>query len=353
MTELSTDADFSQFDDLGPITDQQTDATQSQTAEAGAAEPKSTIDDAINAAFAKHNPQAAGQPRDEAGRFAAKAAEEAAAQAKAATQQPQANAGQQQAPAASQMPASWGKDKAALWASASPELQAQIAAREAQVAAGFQRYEGLSAFADLAERNGATLKDVFTRAKSWEDGMARDPIGTLRYAMQVFNVDPSTVVAALSGQQAQPQAAAPQPGQLPPEVARELQALKSSVHELRTAPIEQQVQAFFADPANKYANQLADRIASILKVERGLSLKDAYDQACWADPQVRAAMLQEVEAKKAAEAARTARTSTQTALRASKSLAGSPPPPVNGAQRRSMSIDDAINAAYADHGLSR
>lgn len=348
MTELSTDADFSIDEAMPAGFDQQTDAAQSQAAEA--APEKQSIDDAINAAFAKHAPQPdapTGQPRDEAGRFAAKAAEEAAAKV-AASQQPPPPAA-----TGAQMPASWGKDKAALWASASPDLQAQIAAREAQVATGFQRYEGLSAFADLAERNGASLRQVFERAKAWEDGMASDPVGTLRYAMQAYNVNPATVMAALSGQQ---QPAAPQPSQqpqLPPEVVQELNALKSSVHELRTAPIQQQVEAFFADPANKYASQLADTIASILKIERGLSLKDAYDRACWSDPQVRDAMLKEQQAKQVADATKTARTSTQTALRASKSLAGSPPPPVNGVQRRSMSIDDAINAAYADHGLSR
>lgn len=341
MTDLSPDtaADFDTTIDAPLPTEQ---PSPSPSPDVSAAKPQ-TIDDAIDAAFAK---VAGGQPRDEVGRFAPKVAQEQP-KAAAPTVMPAAEVPQEAAKPV-QMPAAWGRDKAALWAAAPPELQAQIAAREEAISRGLSRYEGLAAYADLAERNGTSLKQVLDRARGWEEAMQRDPVSAIGHAIRVFNVDPGRIVAALSGGNV-PQ---PAPGVgLPPQYVAELQGLKQSVEELRAAPVQQQVTAFFNDPANKFANQVADTMALFLKSEPGLSLKDAYDRACWADPGVRAAVLQEQQAAQAAKTAAAARASTQRAQTASKSLSGATVPPLNGAAApRFRTVDEAISAAFAQHG---
>lgn len=342
MTDLSPDA----TSDFDATIDAPLPIEQPAPPPDVAAKPQ-TIDDAIDAAFAK---AAGGQPRDEVGRFAPKSAQELSKPATAAPQQP----GAPEAPPSDgvkpvQMPASWARDKAALWAGASPELQAQIAAREEAISRGLSRYEGLAAYADLAERNGTNLKQVFDRARGWEEAMSRDPVAAIGHAIRVFGVDPARIVAALSGGNVPQQS--PGGGGLPPQYVAELQGLRQSVEELRAAPVQQQVSAFFNDPANKFANQVADTMALFLKAEPGLTLKDAYDRACWADPSVRSAVLQEQQAAQAAKTAAAARASTQRAQTASKGLSGSSVPPLNGASvPKFKTVDEAISAAFAQHG---
>jgi hypothetical protein len=335
------------------------EAVTDQAAPAQAARP--TIDDAIEKAWEAHE-----RARDEGGRFAKadQAAKPAApvksaapVTAKPATAQvaKPAVAGVVADPAApvasaTVMPASWAKGEAELWGKLPPEVQAKIAQREEQVSRGFARYEGLADFADVAERSGTTLREAMGRYRQYEVAMQQNPVGTLINLAQLYKVDPAQLAQAVASVgQAQPQPAPgrqmPQPLDVRAEVRRELVQHDTT----------RQVAEFVRDPANKHFETVADHVAALLRSDRSMSLKDAYDQACWAHPQVRGELLKEQtdkvaadQAKAAAEAAAKARATTQTAQRASKSLVATPGARVNGA-RPGKSIDDAVNAAWDAH----
>lgn len=332
MSDFTGDTTIDTGADLSPA--------PAEAAPAPAAESRPTIDDAIEAAFAQH--EAPGQPRDEAGRFAAKAAE-AAAKAQPAPQETTKPPAAEEAPSAAGMPASWRKEDAALWAKIPPDAQARIAQREEQISAGFKQYEGLAEYAAIAKGNGETLRGVLDRVKSLEDGMARDPVGTLMRVGQMYGIDMRALAQRIAAGQAQPASQAQQAPQPPQDIDAIV------MRRLAEREAAQAAQQFFADPANKYAEQVAGRMAALLRADRDLSIKAAYEQACWADPQVRAELQREQAAQQATQQAKAAQASTQTAQRASKSLVGSGPAPLSGS-RPMRTIDDAIEAAFAVHG---
>jgi hypothetical protein len=323
-----TELDFSQ-DASAPLAQDTTVAVS---------EPKSTVEDAITKAFADVEARTSGQPRDEVGRFAAKQANDAV-KAVSDPNQPVAPVVDPAAQPAAQMPSSWGKAQFEVWAKLPPEAQQMIATREAQIAAGFRRYEGLAEYAQIAEQNGGTLRTVLENVRAWEDGMGRDPIATLVHAAQSFRVDPATLIAALQG--------APQPVRQP--VPQQIDIDRIVDQRLTQRETSRSVEAFFGDSANKYAEQVAPLMAAALRAEPSLSLKDAYDRACWADPQVRAELLAAQAAEKAAKQVNEAQRTTQRALQASKSLspsAGSAP--LNGATK-GKSIEAVASAAWDQH----
>jgi hypothetical protein len=325
------------------------------------AETRPTIDDAIERAWAAHD-----RARDEAGRFAkAEQAGKPAADAKPVAPSPKpavaqvakpasAPPAEQVAPAAATpattVPASWGNGMSDLWGRLPPEAQAKIAEREEQISRGFKRYEGLADFADIAERSGTTLREAMGRYRQYEVAMQQNPVGTLINLAGLYKVDPQQLAQAVAGAaQAQPQ---PAPGrQMPQPVDVRAEVRREFVQHDTT----RQVADFVRDPANKHFETVADHVAALLRADRSLPLKDAYDQACWAHPQVRAQLLREQadkttadQAKLQAEQAAKARAATQTAQRAAKSLVASPGARVNGA-KRGVSIDDAISAAWDAH----
>ena len=304
------------------------------------------IDAAINAAF-----EGKDFNRDEMGRFSAKQQQDAAeAAAKQAVTDPTAPQGPQ-GPSAVGPPAAWGKEKAALFASLPPEAQAYINQREQQVSDGFKRYEGLGEYASIAEQNGKSLRVVLDTVKQLEDLMEADPV---RGAMTIFQragVDPVQIAQAILGSGAQvQQAVSPADGSaVPPQVLQTIRTLEQKIETLQMQPFEREVQAFAADPANKHFATLTPLIAQIIQGSPGISLKDAYDRAAWADPQVRAELLSEQQ--KAAVTERNEQLA-KTAQRASQASRGLSPSvsaqPING-QRRFRTVDEAIEAAVAAH----
>jgi hypothetical protein len=308
-----------------------------------------SIDDAIASAFEAQT--AAERARDEQGRFTAKpAGQQQPAQTPAAATD---KAAQQPAQAPVQpetgMPSSWGRGKEALWQQASPELRQFLAQREQQISEGFRRYEGCAEFADVAAQNGKSLRDVLTKVDRIETGLMTDPVSTLVQIAQMYRVDPAALAARLQGG-AQPAPAvsaaspqAPVPAFDPRQVSQLVQ------QELQKQSTAQQVEAFWADPANKYADQVADVMAALLRADRNLSIKDAYDRAIWADPQIRSELEREAALAKQVEQAKAARAATQTAQRASRSIVGNGGPASTGA-KPVMSVEESINAALAAHG---
>lgn len=301
-----------------------------------------SIDDAINAAFEKAESAVdeTGQPRDPMGRFAAKQAEEAAA-AKATEDAAAA------APVTGSMPSAWGRDKSELWAKTPPEVQAYIAQREQQISDGFKQYEGLAEFSELAQSNGGSLRQTLTSVRELDNLVTNDPVRGFAEIMTRVGFDPSKVARGFLGinddGSAAPRLVSPQ---IDPTIQRTIQQLQGEVETLRMQPYQQQVEAFATDPSNKHFDKLIGPIQAIIASEKGLSLKEAYDRACWADPQVRSELLKQQQAPviKAQQLTR----STQTAERASRGLTPSAIAPVK-APSRVMSIDESINAAFAQY----
>jgi hypothetical protein len=162
------------------------------------------------------------------------------------------------------------------------------------------------------------------------------------------------------GVQFDPSQPVPQPAPIDPNVETALQRIARLEMELNNASkaareteesqIEQSIEAFAADPAHAYFENVRQEMSVLLQNGLAGSLQEAYDKAVWANPETRAlhltAQREAEDRKRTAEAAERARA----ARRASPSVTGAPgsavPPPANGS---SNSVEDDVRAALMLH----
>lgn len=188
---------------------------------------------------------------------------------------------------------SWGKDKADLWATASPELQEQIKLRETQMLDGLDQYKENAAY-------GNTLKDTFAPYENVmkEAGVEAPQVIThlMNAHMKLSYGTKESITAAYEqlGKDIgviEKTDAAGQP--LTPEmqnIQNELNTVKQALTTQQSAAAKDantkavaEVNAF-ADE-NPYFDEVAEDVA--LYVNSGLELKVAYEKAVWANPVTR------------------------------------------------------------------
>lgn len=200
----------------------------------------------------------------------------------------------------------------------------------------------------LINETGSTqegMRQLFQLARLSVD----NPVSLIHHIAQTKGID----LRALVGGQQAPAAGnqQQQPMDLRAQVAAALQQ--------ELAPIQQQFQqqqlnqtmstidAFRSDPKHPYFNDVADHMEKLLKAGTAKDLPEAYEQATWANPTIRAQLQQqqseELVNKQKAEAA--------AALKArAASLTGSPIPgaqALNGSGSNSSALDD-VRAAMRE-----
>lgn len=319
--------------------------------------------DAVRAAFeqAEQGRVTEGAPeraRDEAGRFAKAEADKAAAAAAKAPVDP-AKPAETPTPAAPEgdTPGAWkGKpDRAALWNTASPELRKAIADREAEVNAGFKMYEGLGPYVREAQANGTTLASAVKDYADIERGLRSNFGEGIKALSERFGIDPRRLGAWLQGLPAPggpPEGPQPTPGaRMEHPAGPSLEDVRSIVRaETAAAARETQILAFFDNPKNKHANDVAPQMAAIIRdrVARNepVDLKDVYDEALFVNPQTRQLLLTEERAKMEKERVEKENAAAQKARR----LGASVKPSAGPTQRPNgrMTPEQAAAAAWDD-----
>lgn len=348
------------FDEiLGSSLSDSYDAAQALPDDAGAAADKPARDD----------------NRDDKGRFTAqqKAADEAAAAGKAdpaaAQNKPNPDQGQTTTAApgadpASEPPASWSAAEKAIWPTLPPDARAIIARREADFAAGIaQKAQGSKAYEALESVIGPRRKALAATYGSAENAVAQlfklsdfaeeQPAEFAKWFLQQRGLDPRQIFADANpdaGQKQQPGAAQGQPPEIAAvlsEVAQLKQDLVRAVNEPIVRKAQSELAEFEKDPANVHYTAVKADMAHILQNsgDDSMTYKQAYDAACWANPTIRAQLL-ESERKAAIEAS--SKASAEAAAKA-KSAAGvrfSSSGAANGARPGPRSIDQSLSEAY-------
>lgn len=338
--------------DLAPA---ETDDLRSTIAAAFAAEPSNEpIADSIEPPVGEDDPianeAAAERARDERGRFAKEAekAAQAALDPKAQQAPPEPVVAAPEAPAGTEQavrpPPGWSVASKAEFDKLPAHVKADIAKREVEVNQGLAKlaeYKPIERFSQMARQGGTTLEKALESYTGIEQMLRSDLVkgmGQIAQNLGVHPVEMAQKILAAYGQQ--PNQTGQQPAaQITPDVQALLQQqlvpLQRTVQQL-TAEKQAQTQAqinsaidrFFADPANKYAENLSDDMVPLINQRRQQVpgepyeevLKWAYERAAWANPEVRPFLVNaELEAKtaKAKQAADQARA-------AAKSITGSP-----------------------------
>lgn len=310
-----------------------------------------------------------GRVRDEQGRFAPKP-EDAAAKPQDAPVAPQ---GQQQAPvltppadaAALRPPPGWSIAAKAAFAALPKEVQEAVAAREKEVDQGFAKLTGYKDLDRIIEPHlgkftmaGVTPAQAIKQLFDAQAVLDRDPVNGIAWLARSYGVDLRQFAPQQPGNGQQP-GHQPNPlAQYLDPLRQEILALKGHITtqqqqavEYQRSTIETEIQAFAADPKHVYFPNVMTDMA--IRVESGAAkdLQDAYDQACWANPEIRAALINEQIAANQAETQRKAAEVAANARRAGGSLAGAP---VAGSESLGAAPPDSIEAALAqawtEHG---
>lgn len=340
-------------------------------------------------------------PRDDKGKYQSRARQEGVAPEPGEPQEP----AQQQPVAQPQIaaPEGWPKEAKAEWAKVPPAVQAAVAKRETDMAAGVQQLKAhygdidkaiqpyIGAMQNAKVAPGAAIKQLF----SWMDALTREatgmkagkpPEGVFAALAQSYGIDPVRLLAHMvQNPQAQQQQGAqqqqPQQGQLDPAVKQYIDSimapvgqginqLHQTVQQQSMAKTEEMLGMWSKD--KPFFNDVRGLMAKFLSpgpngeppvvaplANGNADLDKAYDMAVYADPAVRAKAqkaMQDAEAATKAAAATAEKTAQKAKLEAARKASGSIPISAPGApngaaqkpQKRGKSVRESIAEAQAE-----
>lgn len=257
-------------------------------------------DDADGAVAASGSGAPSGAP-DDGGGAAPVVADEAAAE-KPADDVPSSPTADSVAP-----PKTWRAEASAMWSQLPPAVQQEVLKREADIFQGIEQYRDLAQTGRAFQQTLAPFQEHFRAA-----GM--DPVATVGNLLNAHHVlargtadQKLQLVRAIitdAGLSADDLLA--EPPYIDPAVRdlrSELTSVKSQLQqreqrelETQRAALQVQVEKFFADPAHKYANEVATEMHNLIVSGQAPDLATAYDKAIWLNPVVRGKVLAEQQA---------------------------------------------------------
>lgn len=312
----------------------------------------------------------AGQPRDATGKFAQKTQDtEAQAGAETATpeppKEPESAKPEEKGPEtqATRIPPSLPAAVKAQWADLKPEVQTAFSKLEETVqtakAEWGRKGERLNRYDEIVgphlDRWRMAGLDEFAGVQTLiaaQNILERNPVDGLVHIARSYGVHPQQLAQAFGLTQAngaQPGAegqhaptAAPDLSPVLQPVLQQVQTLQQQLQQLRQGSehekltqAQAEVTAFASDPAHLYFENVRPVVAKYLETGQASTLKEAYEQAIWASPEIRPLLIaaQTAEAAKAAQATNTAkvqeqeqRAKAQAAAKAAGSVTGAPAP---------------------------
>ncbi|HEY5412898.1 MAG TPA: hypothetical protein VIJ94_19450, partial [Caulobacteraceae bacterium] len=337
------------------------------------------------AAVADAPPAAAAPARDAQGRFASGAdrastnsphePERPLTPAKAGAE-PAAGPDAANAARATTPPASWSATAKADFQSLPDHIRKEVLKREADIErgraqwqSGAERLNRLDAIlgprTDQIRMRGMDETQAVQALFAAQDFLERNPAEGLKHLARNLGVDLRALAApAFAGVTAPQQpggAMSPQaqpPAQLQ-ALARDVETLKGALaqqhrraDEAHKAGVLSQVEAFAADPANLYFENVRDRMNALLRAGAASDVADAYQQATWSDPDVRQALLRQAEAGRQGRTSDAARAKAAQARHASGSVTGSPSPGSSpGRGGPAPSLRDELLNAWSHHAV--
>lgn len=303
--------------------------------------------------------QAAERARDEKGRFTPKAADEAAPaeeqpKDQAVAKEPVADAAQVAAdPVAEALrpPPGWSPAAKVAFASLPPEVQQSVAKREQEVNQGFAKlaeYKPIERFSEMAKQSGTTLDRALESYVGIETRLRQDfpagivelcqrqgihPIALANHILARNGVAPSEGQAGTVPQGHQQ----PSGTDLSPLLSK-ITALESFVQQQQSATVQSEIERFASDPKHTFFENVKADMGRLMNSGYAESLDDAYEKACWANPEIRGLLIK--QQSPVSDASAKAAAATQ-ARAASKSITGSPIPKA-GSKGPETSIEDEI-----------
>lgn len=253
-------------------------------------------------------------------------------------------------------PKSWAADKHAKFAALDPEVQDYILQREAQDEKWMQDNRQYLSLAKEVNQ-AATPYAAMLRAHNLSPAQALDRFLALQYRLETstgparteqfvklakdFGVDLGALQTESEQAYVDPRTSALEKTVQQLQQEREQERATQQQHIARK--VQSEVEAFFNDPANAYATDVEAELLAF--INQGMSLKDAYEKAIWANPVTRA----RENARINAEAQKAQREADKKAAEEAKKARGVKPkgvdvPALSGDLL--MTLDDTLRSKY-------
>jgi hypothetical protein len=221
-------------------------------------------------------------------------------------------------------PKTWRPEAAAAWATLPANVQEEVLKREADMFKGIEGYKAHATIGQTFAQIAAPYQQFFAQTQT-DPAQLTNSLFQAHAALSLGSPEQKLAklneIASLYGVQLQPADpdAAPYIDPQVKALQAELASLKSQTsaqtrwqqeqtqreHERIRTQLTSEVDAFAADPANVYFNDLADDIVKLLQGGVAKDLKDAYEQAVYMNPVTRQKEIDR-KASETAEAARKA-----------------------------------------------
>lgn len=192
-------------------------------------------------------------------------------------------------PVTRQPPKSWAKEKHELWSKLPPDAQEYYEQREKQMLDGLEQYKGDAGYAKQLRDVISPYRPVLA-AQGVSETEAVQYLLNAHYKLTQGNPDDRAAAYRQIGidlgltQPEESEVLDPAVKQLQQElreVKSSLTAQQQAEYAKHKAQADSETNSFASDPANTYFNEVAQDMLPFVK--QGLSLKDAYDKAVWAN----------------------------------------------------------------------
>jgi len=214
-------------------------------------------------------------------------------------------------------PNTWKKEAAEKWATVDPVVRAEIERREQDFHKGVEQYKERAQFAQTMERAMAPYMQTIQQIGMTPDqaigglmaldhkirhGSPEQKVAVFAQLMHEAGVDISQVANAQQNTDPRVYAAEQEAQQL----RAQFQNYQQTAQQQAESALNSEIEAFAADPSHSHFDAVKGHMSALLQAGQAQSLADAYEQAIYANPTTRAAVLQQQEAAKREEAAKKA-----------------------------------------------
>jgi hypothetical protein len=255
-------------------------------------------------------------------------------------------------------PPGWSPTAKVAFDSLPAEVKAAVAQREEEVNRGFAKlaeFKPIERYAQMARESGTTLDKALENYVGIENRLRQDFPGGISDLCQRQGVHPVALAQAIlarhgvapsNGAQGEPPAAnqtAPSVDLSP--IHNELNALKSYIEQQQSQGVQTEIQRFASDPKHAFFENVKTVMGRLINSGQAEGLEDAYDQACWANKEIRELLIKQ---QAPAPIAQNAADAVSKAKAAAKATGGAPAAGFKpNAGTEGGSIRDTIKAAVA------
>jgi len=281
-------------------------------------------------------------PRDDGGKFKA--------------EEPQDTVAAEQVADIPPAPQSWTAEAKLEWANASPRLREEIVKRENDMHQALTRHDGdlrlgreikevVAPYMPIITAEGGTpaaaVRDLLNTAYVLRTGTPEQKKAIIFNTAKQFNID----IGVPTDQEYEDPTIASLKQQI--EELRQSanpQAIESRLREqIESDKVKSEIAAFASQPEHVHFETVRPLMVAILNSGQAKDLKEAYDMACMANPQIRTSL----EASKAAEQQAKRKQEIAAKKQAAASVTGSPAVPSNAkAKNSNTSVEDDLRAAF-------